>query len=103
VHVHVSRGGVIASFIWEQTGRFQMNDAFCPISPQGSAQRGGAAASNSLAAQTQFHLKRMGIVSKILETFNIFNHTNFRVIDAGLTLSLDTTTRVVTQTSRRFG
>ena len=37
------------------------------------------------------------------ETYNTFNHTNFRDIDAGLTFSLDTTTGAVNQTNRRFG
>ncbi|HZM90645.1 MAG TPA: carboxypeptidase regulatory-like domain-containing protein [Blastocatellia bacterium] len=37
------------------------------------------------------------------ETYNTFNHTNFRDIDAGLTFALDTTTGVVNQTNRRFG
>ncbi|HEV2664814.1 MAG TPA: hypothetical protein VG324_07880, partial [Blastocatellia bacterium] len=37
------------------------------------------------------------------ETYNIFNHTNFRALDTGLTLNLNTTTGQVTQTNARFG
>ena len=39
----------------------------------------------------------------IAEGFNLFNHTNFKDIDAGLTLTLNTTTGQVTQTNARFG
>jgi len=37
------------------------------------------------------------------ETYNIFNHTNFKTIDTGLTFNLNTTTGQVTQTNARFG
>jgi hypothetical protein len=37
------------------------------------------------------------------ETYNLFNHTNFRTLDTSLTLTLNTTTGVVTQTNARFG
>jgi hypothetical protein len=37
------------------------------------------------------------------ETYNLFNHTNFRDIDAGLTFTLNTATGQVTQTNARFG
>lgn len=37
------------------------------------------------------------------ETYNLFNHTNFNDIDTDLTLSLNTTTNVITQTNARFG
>jgi hypothetical protein len=37
------------------------------------------------------------------ETYNIFNHTNFKALDTGLTLTLNTTTGLVTQTNARFG
>ncbi len=37
------------------------------------------------------------------ETYNLFNHTNFNDIDTDLTLTLNTTTNVVTQTNARFG
>jgi len=37
------------------------------------------------------------------ETYNLFNHTNFKDIDAGLTFTLNTTTGLVTQTNARFG
>jgi hypothetical protein len=37
------------------------------------------------------------------ETYNLFNHTNFRDIDGGMTFTLNTTTGQVTQTNARFG
>ncbi len=37
------------------------------------------------------------------ETYNLFNHTNFRTLDTGLTLTLNPTTGQVTQTNARFG
>jgi carboxypeptidase family protein len=37
------------------------------------------------------------------ETYNLFNHTNFRDLDATLNLTLNTTTGLVTQNNARFG
>jgi Carboxypeptidase regulatory-like domain len=58
---------------------------------------------SDLALFKNFNLGEKRRLRFTWETYNLFNHTNFRDIDGGLTFTLNTTTGQVTQTNPRFG
>jgi Carboxypeptidase regulatory-like domain/TonB-dependent Receptor Plug Domain len=58
---------------------------------------------SDLALFKNFNLGEKRRLRFTWETYNLFNHTNFRDIDGGLSFTLNTTTGQVTQTNARFG
>jgi len=87
-------------------------DASCFARPTTRGQIGNASRNmlrlpgifnSDLALFKNFNLGEKRRLRFTWETYNIFNHTNFRTLDTALTLTLNTTTGQVTQTNARFG